>query len=726
MAARQTYTVLIDAETKGAVRGLNNMNTALKGFIGLVAAREIIDFGKNMLDNVKTFERLNNQLKLTTGSQKELNDTITKLTLTAQANRTGFEDTVDLYSKLAVSTEEMGVSQDRIINVTSKLSRALQLAGADAGTTSGVIRQFGQAMASGTVRGDEFNSLVEGLGPALTIMARETGINVGELRKLSQAGKLSAKVMFDMLEASTAIDDAFNQMSATTQSLETDFTDAFKIASAQFMESSGLADVYKDTLKSLTAVLDNLSGRASIHTATFEQLMDPKSPFTLQDRLERITLELNKAATANNYANGQLDDLVAQLEEYKASLEEQIRLETIANEKKAEQNAELADMRGLYDGIIADSEAYNKTLSNAAKTDYRTELEKQNDLIEAQQEAMNQLAEDIKEIIDTPGLAEVVSKELAAMQELMATSEQAFLNMKEVYKEMLDAEKQANAEAALGERLTRTRLMLATSTSQHYTEELQLLQQKLSIDKQIMQSELDAHTKAILFGRNEQRMVHEQMELEKQRRDKFIEAESVRRAEMLKTLQYQHMLKGKTAEQAKSLAEFEMKTDQEKAQWAIGQATDAFQALGQFNKQAFMAYKAFAIAQAIQNTYLGATKALASYPPPFNFIAAAGVVAGGLANVASIRGQTYAGRAGGGPVNKGQAYIVGEGGREMFVPDQNGTIMNQAQMGGMGGTVNVNFQIDATDAQTFDDLLITRKNLIVSMVRQAVGQGRLA
>ena len=47
-------------------------------------------------------------------------------------------------------------------------------------------------------------------------------------------------------------------------------------------------------------------------------------------------------------------------------------------------------------------------------------------------------------------------------------------------------------------------------------------------------------------------------------------------------------------------------------------------------------------------------------------------------------------------------------------------------MGNMGGNINVNFSIDATDASGFDELLQSRKNLIVSMVRQAVGQGRLA
>lgn len=49
-----------------------------------------------------------------------------------------------------------------------------------------------------------------------------------------------------------------------------------------------------------------------------------------------------------------------------------------------------------------------------------------------------------------------------------------------------------------------------------------------------------------------------------------------------------------------------------------------------------MAGKALAIAQATIDTYAGATKALAEYPPPFGAIAAGTVIAGGLANVAAI------------------------------------------------------------------------------------------
>ena len=105
-------------------------------------------------------------------------------------------------------------------------------------------------------------------------------------------------------------------------------------------------------------------------------------------------------------------------------------------------------------------------------------------------------------------------------------------------------------------------------------------------------------------------------------------------------------------------------------------AVKGFELLGRHNKAAFMAAKAFNIANAIMNTYLGATKALATYPPPWNFAAAALVVAAGLAQVASIRSQQFQGREFGGTVNKGQPYVVGEKGKEVFIPNENGFIVN--------------------------------------------------
>ena len=175
----------------------------------------------------------------------------------------------------------------------------------------------------------------------------------------------------------------------------------------------------------------------------------------------------------------------------------------------------------------------------------------------------------------------------------------------------------------------------------------------------------------------------------------------------------------KHQDMVKNRVEFEKKSEYEKAQWAIQQGASVFDSLAANNKEAFEAAKAFNIANAIMNTYTGATKALATYPPPFNFIAAAAVVAGGLAQVASIRSQQYSGRQLGGPVMGNKSYIVGEAGPELFTPTNSGSITRNGSLGS-GGETNVNFTIVANDSQGFDDLLIQRQGMIKQMISDAM------
>jgi tape measure domain-containing protein len=165
--------------------------------------------------------------------------------------------------------------------------------------------------------------------------------------------------------------------------------------------------------------------------------------------------------------------------------------------------------------------------------------------------------------------------------------------------------------------------------------------------------------------------------------------------------------------------EFEKKSEMEKAQFAIQQGANVFAALGAQNKKAFEAAKAFNIANAIMNTYMAATKALATYPFPFGLIAAAGAVAAGLAQVAQIRSQQYSGRRLGGPVMGGTPYMVGESGPELFVPNTTGSITRNNQLDG-GQVTNVNFTIVANDTTGFDQLLASRKGIIQQIISDAM------
>ena len=258
----------------------------------------------------------------------------------------------------------------------------------------------------------------------------------------------------------------------------------------------------------------------------------------------------------------------------------------------------------------------------------------------------------------------------------------------------------------------------------------QYMRDQISAELQMRRSQI---SKEIEYLENKQQL-EIQIDNEKMLRQQALYDAAVRYEEQImairqKAIEMEMRARGFGLKDAKDIArervDFEKKTEYEKAQFAIQQTASVFDNLGQRNKAAFEAAKAFNIANAIMNTYAGATKALAMYPPPFNFIAAAAVVASGLAQVAAIRSQTYSGRALGGPMVGGQQYIVGERGPELITaPSGGGRVTPNDEM---GGVTNITFQIQTNDARGFDQLLVERKGMIINMIRQAqTDKGRRA
>ena len=82
----------------------------------------------------------------------------------------------------------------------------------------------------------------------------------------------------------------------------------------------------------------------------------------------------------------------------------------------------------------------------------------------------------------------------------------------------------------------------------------------------------------------------------------------------------------------------------------------------------------------------------------------------------------------GGSVNAGKPYMVGESGRELFIPNQSGQIVSNQDLKQMGSQAapTVNFNISTVDAAGFDQLLASRKGLITSIINNAMNnQGKM-
>ena len=190
--------------------------------------------------------------------------------------------------------------------------------------------------------------------------------------------------------------------------------------------------------------------------------------------------------------------------------------------------------------------------------------------------------------------------------------------------------------------------------------------------------------------------------------------------------------RGVTQADLEKRLELETATRAEQAKFVLGNTVKTFEELGKQNKKAFQAYKAFAIAQAIIDTYASAGsafRALVGIPivgPVLAVSAAAAAVAAGFARVSAIRAQTYGGRREGGAVTGGSPLLVGEDQPEVFTPHTNGKIIPLDKMG-TGKKVNVNFQITTLDASDFQDLLVRERGMIVNIINDAVlEQGREA
>jgi nucleotide-binding universal stress UspA family protein len=78
-------------------------------------------------------------------------------------------------------------------------------------------------------------------------------------------------------------------------------------------------------------------------------------------------------------------------------------------------------------------------------------------------------------------------------------------------------------------------------------------------------------------------------------------------------------------------------------------------------------------------------------------------------------------RASGGTVSKGQPYLVGERGAELFIPNSTGQVAQSAR--GMGsGQTTVNFNINTLDARGFDELLVRNRGTITQIINSAVNE----
>lgn len=202
------------AKTEAKFKSLNGLaatlGTTLAGVASVVAVRSALD----LADRYSGLEQRIKQATAATGDFGRVNEG-----LFAIAQRTGsaFSDTVDVFQRLGFAAESLGASNTDILRLVQTVQQLGVISGASTTAMSAGLMQFSQALGSGVVRAEEFNSILENLPAVADKIAKGFGSTVAEVRKAVNEGKVLSKDVFEILLSQS--EDVAEQFEAMPDSL---------------------------------------------------------------------------------------------------------------------------------------------------------------------------------------------------------------------------------------------------------------------------------------------------------------------------------------------------------------------------------------------------------------------------------------------------------------------------------------------------------------------------
>lgn len=147
-------------------------------------------------DQWKTIE---GQIKNVSKNSQEAEESQKELYNIASRTRQSYAETAGLYTSVSRNAAELGKSSTDILKFTEDVSNAMLIGGGSAASQQAALVQLGQALGSGTLRGDELNSILEQAPRLAKAIAEGMGTSIGNLRTLGSQGKITATAVFDAI-----------------------------------------------------------------------------------------------------------------------------------------------------------------------------------------------------------------------------------------------------------------------------------------------------------------------------------------------------------------------------------------------------------------------------------------------------------------------------------------------------------------------------------------------
>lgn len=187
-----------DEAKKSADQLTQSLKSLVASYISIQGLKKAVDLSDSLVSMRARLDRMNDGLQTT----QELE---TMIYQSAQRSRGSFTDTMGLVSQLGTMAGDAFSSSKEIVQfaeqLNKQLNKQLALSGASGSSAQAAILQLEQGLASGVLRGDELNSVMEQAPALAKSIADYMQVSVGELREMGSQGQITADIVKNALFA---------------------------------------------------------------------------------------------------------------------------------------------------------------------------------------------------------------------------------------------------------------------------------------------------------------------------------------------------------------------------------------------------------------------------------------------------------------------------------------------------------------------------------------------
>ncbi|HBY1508010.1 TPA: tape measure protein [Klebsiella quasipneumoniae subsp. similipneumoniae] len=169
-------------------RTMSSLSGVAKGLLAALSVQQVASYAD-------AWTELNNKVANSVRTGETQAEVMQRIFDVSQATQSSLNGTATLYARLERGTRTYNTSAEDLIRLTTIINQGFAVSGATAQEAENAIIQLSQGIASGVLRGEEFNSVSEQGSRLMVALADSMGVSIGQLRAMAAQGQLTTDVV---------------------------------------------------------------------------------------------------------------------------------------------------------------------------------------------------------------------------------------------------------------------------------------------------------------------------------------------------------------------------------------------------------------------------------------------------------------------------------------------------------------------------------------------------